>query len=68
MDFAGQAYGIYPEGDYVIDTYIVALAANGSMEQAKALVEAYEETGIFDEGLYAFLDGKITLEDYYVGE
>lgn len=68
LDFAGQAYGIYPEGDYVIDTYIVALAANGSMEQAKALVEAYEETGIFDEGLYAFLDGKITLEDYYVGE
>ena len=48
--------------------YEAIYGKNGSMEQAKALVEAYEETGIFDEGLYAFLDGKITLEDYYVGE
>ncbi len=68
LDFASQAFDIYPEGEYVIDTYIVALAANGKEEEARQLTEEYEEDYIFDDDLYAFLDGKMTLEEYYVGE
>lgn len=68
LDFASQAFDMYPEGEYVIDTYIVALTANGRVEEARALAEEYEEDYVFDDDLYAFLDGKMTLEEYYVGE
>lgn len=67
LDYASQAYAIYPEGDYVIDTYIVALAANGMMEEAQRLVEQYEKDYMFDDDLYDFLDGNMTLEEYYIG-
>lgn len=67
LDYASQAYEIYPEGEYVIDTYIVALAANGMMEEAQILVEQYAKDYMFDEDLYHFLDGDITLEEYYIG-
>lgn len=66
LDYAFQAYQIYPEGDYVIDTYIIALTANGMMEEAQILVERYEKDYVFDDDLYDFLDGNITLEEYYI--
>lgn len=69
IDYAKRAYEAYPEGNYVVDTYVVALAANDRLEEARELVEEYEDEGYeFDDDLYDFLDGKVTLEDYYVGE
>ncbi|MDE5908830.1 MAG: hypothetical protein K2H52_08870 [Lachnospiraceae bacterium] len=69
IGYARGAYEAYPEGDYVVDTYAVALAANDRMEEAWELVEEYEDKGYeFDDDFYDFLDGKITLEDYYIGE
>jgi len=67
LDYALQAYELYPEGEYVIDTYIVALAANGMTEEAEALVEQYKNDYLFDDDLYEFLDGETTLEEYYIG-
>lgn len=69
IDYAKRAYEAYPEGNYVVDTYVVALAAGDRLEEARELVEEYEDEGYeFDDDLYDFLDGKVTLEDYYVGE
>lgn len=69
LELASKAREMYEDGDYVIDTYIVALAANGRMDEARELVSEYEsEDYIFDDDLYEFLDGNMTLEDYYIGE
>lgn len=69
LDFAYRSYQAYEDGDYVIDTYIVALAANGRTDEARELVSEYEDKDyIFDDDLYEFLDGNMTLEDYYIGE
>ena len=69
LDFAYRAYEAYEDGEYVIDTYIVALAANDELEKARELVSEYENRDyIFDDDLYEFLDGNMTLEDYYIGE
>lgn len=69
LDFAYRSYQAYEDGDYVIDTYVVALAANGRVDEAKELVSEYEDKAyIFDDDLYEFLDGNMTLEDYYIGQ
>lgn len=68
LDFASRAYEMYADGDYVVDTYIIALAANGRIDEARALVSEYESEYVFDEDLYVFLDGNMTLEEYYIGE
>lgn len=69
LDLASRAYEMYEDGDYVIDTYIVALSANGRTDEARELVSEYEDKDyIFDDDLYEFLDGNMTLEDYYIGE
>ncbi len=68
LDYALQAYELYPEGNYVIDTYIVALVANGKTEEAEELVREYEEEYVFDDDLYAFLNGEMTLKEYYIGD
>ena len=69
LDYARQAYEIYEDGDYVIDTYIIALAANDQLDKARELVSEYEGRDyIFDDDLYEFLDGNMTLVDYYIGE
>ncbi len=68
LDYALRAYELYPEGTYVIDTYVVALAANGKTDEAKEVVSEYEEDYIFDDDLYAFLNGEMTLEEYYIGD
>ena len=69
LDYARRAYDMYPEGDYVVDTYAVALAANDRMDEARELVSEYEDDDYyFDDDFYDFLDGKMTLEEYYIGE
>lgn len=68
LEFAKEAYNQYPEGDYVIDTYIIALAANGQMEEAQEIKTTWEEQGyVFEDDLEQFLAGKMTLQEYYVG-
>lgn len=69
LDYAHRAYDMYPEGDYVVDTYAVALVANDRMDEARELVSEYEDDDYyFDDDFYDFLDGKMTLEEYYIGE
>lgn len=67
--YAEEAYKQYADGEYVIDTYLIALTANGRQEEADALLREYEDAGYyFDEDFYAFQMGDMTLEEYYVGE
>lgn len=69
LDYARTAYEMDPEADYVADTYIVALYANGRTDEGAALVQEWEEQEYyFDEDFYSFIEGNITLQDYYVGE
>lgn len=67
---AKEAYDMYPEGDYVADTYIIALRANGQEEEAERLTKELEEQGyFFDDDFYEFQKGEMTLEEYYtIGE
>lgn len=67
--YAKNAYDIYSEGEYVVDTYIVALAANGQTGEAETLTKQWEDQGyVFDEDFYAFQEGGMTLEEYYIGD
>ncbi len=69
LSYAQKAYEIYPEGDYVADTYIVALVANGKQEEAESLIQEWEDAGyFFDDEFYAYQNGELTLEEYYIGE
>lgn len=69
LDYALRAYELYEEGNYVVDTYIVALVANGRIDEAKELAKEYEDKDYeFDEEFYSFLDGNMTLEEYYIGD
>lgn len=69
LSYAQKAYEFYPEGEYVADTYIIALAANGQQEEAETLTREWENAGYyFDDDFYAFLSGELTLEEYYIGE
>lgn len=69
LEYAKNAYDIYSEGEYVVDTYLVALMANGQMEEAETLIRQYEDEGyLFDDDFYAFQMGDMTLEEYYIGD
>lgn len=69
LTYARNAYEIYAEGDYVIDTYIVALASNNRLEEAKQIKEEYAEEGYyFDDDMESFLAGNMTLQEYYIDE
>lgn len=68
LAYAADAYQLYPDGDYVADTYIVALIANGKAEEAEALTKELEDSGyLFDDDFYAYLKGDMTLQAYYIG-
>lgn len=69
LKYAEEAYTQYAEGDYVRDTYLVALHANDRREEARAIKE--EMLGLnqtLDEDTVRFLEDKMTLEEYYIGE
>jgi len=69
LEYAKAAYDMYPEGTYVVDTYLIALMANGQMEEAQALIGEWEAQEYeFDDDFYAFQRGEMTLEEYYIGE
>lgn len=67
LDYAQMAYKAYPEGGYVVDTYLVALKANGLSEEAESLIKEWEDKGyVFDDDFYSFQEGNMTLEEYYI--
>ncbi len=69
LEYARTAYEWYPEGEYVVDTYIVALYDNDLAAEANAVMEEWKTEGhFFDEDLYALLAGEMSVYDYYVGE
>lgn len=69
LTLAKTAYDTYPEGDYVADTYIIALAANDRLEEAEEVKQEWEaEDYLFDETLEDFLAGEINLTQYYTNE
>lgn len=69
LEYAKAAYDMYPEGTYVVDTYLIALMANGQMEEAQTLIGEWEAQEYeFDDDFYAFQRGEMTLEEYYIGE
>ncbi len=69
LDYAKRAYDLYEEGDYVADTYLIALMANGQTEEAEALTREWEDKGyVFDDDFYSFQMGDMTLEEYYIGD
>ncbi len=69
LAYAKEAYDMYPEGTYVVDTYLIALTANGQLEEAETLISEWEEMDYqFDDDFYAFQSGEMTLEQYYIGE
>ncbi len=68
LEHAQTAYEWYPEGNYVADTYIVALYVNGMTDEANKIKEELEaQDYYFDDEFYALLAGEMALYDYYVG-
>ncbi len=69
LSYAEKSYEMYSEGEYVADTYIIALSANGQQEEADSLIKEWEELGYyFDDDFYSYQRGEMTLEEYYIGE
>lgn len=69
LTMAEEAYRLSPEGQYVADTYLVALMENGKTKEMEQVKKTGTESGItWDEQLEEFLKGKMTLADYYCGE
>lgn len=65
--YAESAYKNGSEGNYVADTYIIALYSNGQAESAKQVkAECEGKNYYFDEQLESFLNGSISLQEYYV--
>jgi tetratricopeptide (TPR) repeat protein len=69
LDLARQAFENNPEEPYVWETYIIALSENNMDDEAKAQLDAYQAQGeLLGEDTQAYLDGTLSLHDYYVGE
>ncbi|WP_058301926.1 tetratricopeptide repeat protein [Gorillibacterium timonense] len=69
LQYAEEAYRINPEGIYIRDTYAVALYANGKLQEAQEIKKELESSGQpLDESITRFLNGEMTLRDYYVGK
>lgn len=67
VQLAKEAYELNPNEWYVADTYLVAVATNGEVEDAKSMKKEFETDGYeFDEELEQYLDGDCTLEEYYM--
>lgn len=69
MEYVQKAYEEDPEAVYIKETIIIALRENGRTEEADTLKKQFDEAGeVFDEEFTAYLDGSITLHEYYVDE
>lgn len=64
---AEAAYHSYADGIFVRDTYMIILYFNGKNEEANVIKnEIVEVNGSIDEDTQRLLDGKITIEEFYV--
>lgn len=69
LQYALEAYDLYPEGMYIRDTYAIALYANGMTSESKQIQEELIALGeTLEEDTAQFLNGEITLEQYYIVE
>jgi tetratricopeptide (TPR) repeat protein len=69
LRYAEEAYKLNPEGAYIRDTYLVALAAAGRNEDAMAVKEEMIGAGqTLDEDTERLLNNELTLQEYYIGE
>ena len=67
LPMAESLYTTNPDALYVLDTYAVALYANGETEKLAELMDSADE-GYFDEDFYKLTNGEISVRDYYVNE
>ncbi len=67
LEYAMEAYELYPDGTYVRDTCLIALHVNGkSEEEAAMLAEIQEIEGELEEDTKQFLEDACTLQEYYI--
>ncbi|MBN1045591.1 hypothetical protein DVW08_09510 [Clostridium botulinum] len=68
VSLAKKAYDANPQETYVLETLIIALTENGQGDEAEKYKEEYYSNGDgFDDDIMKFLDGNITIDDYYLG-
>ena len=69
LDLASKAYDQNPQGDYVWETYLIALKENAKNADADALVQEYiSKKNELDADLKNYLDGNLSLHEYYIDE
>lgn len=67
LSLAEEAYQLNQDEYYVADTYLIALSVNGQSDRARELKASMETEGYeFDEELEMFIDGELTLKEYYM--
>lgn len=67
LDLASKAYELDPEGAYVWETYVIALEENAKDTDADALIQEYlSKANELDADLQSYLDGNLSLQDYYI--
>jgi len=67
LDLAYKAIEINPEGLYIFETYLIALNENKKDSEADAKIQEYLANGSeLDEDTQNYLEGKLSLHDYYV--
>ena len=62
-----KAFDLNPEENYVRETLVIALMECGQKEKAEELRQQFEAEGIeFDVDFLSYLNGEVSLRDYYV--
>ena len=69
LDLAYKAFDMDPEGIYVWETYVIALKENEKSSEVDAEIKEYLANGKeLDTDTKDYLEGKMSLHDYYIGE
>jgi tetratricopeptide (TPR) repeat protein len=69
LEQAQKSYEIAPYELYIPETLIIALYENGRPEEAQAIMEeAKQNEYVFDGELDAYINGNMTLEQYYISQ
>lgn len=69
LNFAEESYQSDPDGNYVRETYLIALTMNQKMTEAKGIEEEMQKANVtLDDQTKQLLNNTITLKEYYVEE
>ena len=69
LNLAYKAFDTNPDGLYVWETYIIALKENDKNSETDDQIKEYLAAGYeLDEDTQNYLEGEISLYDYYIGE